>query len=391
MKLYWNKGGIEFHNQPFRPTKIRKLDCQFGPHYFKHKKRLTDRTLMQTTRKRSCPATVTIREFEVFPEYGYSSVEIEQMSSYTLRKFKLTKLESLRSALAGKQPVRMQVLYHVSLPSESAHTGHKCGMAAGMAQRVHPIISQKITQLVRESATDAQEVKRALREYVKSELKENCPDQLNRSYFPTTEDIRHHIYLAKQGLEFSKFDQDNLNAKIKQWKANNHNSFHFFRPYLDSNAVDAAEDKPEATQSLLWVHQERWQRTMLCTYGNCVTLIDATYKTMRYDLPLFFVCVRTNIGYCVAAEFITQSETAEAIQEPLQVLKNWNPNWNSPFVLCDYSEAEISAIEHTFPATSVFLCDFHREQAWTRWVNTTHNGLSKVEAEDLLTLLRKCA
>ena len=130
---------------------------------------------------------------------------------------------------------------------------------------------------------------------------------------------------------------------------------------------------------------------MLCTYGNCVTLIDATYKTMRYDLPLFFVCVRTNIGYCVAAEFITQSETAEAIQEPLQVLKNWNPDWNPPFVLCDYSEAEISAIEHTFPATSVFLCDFHREQAWTRWVNTTHNGLRKVEAEDLLTLLRKCA
>ena len=97
---------------------------------------------------------------------------------------------------------------------------------------------------------------------------------------------------------------------------------------------------------------------MLCTYGNCVTLIDATYKTMRYDLPLFFVCVRTNIGYCVAAEFVTQSETAEAIQEPLQALKNWNPNWNPPFVLCDYSEAEISAIEHTFPATSVFLGDF---------------------------------
>ena len=144
-KLYWNKGGIEFHNQPFRPTKIRKLDCQFGPHYFKHKKRLTDRTLMQTTRKRSCPATVTIREFEVFPEYGYSSEEIEQMSSYALRKFKLTKLEILRSALAEKQPVRMQVLYHVSLPSESAHTGHKCGMAAGMAQRLHPMISQKIT------------------------------------------------------------------------------------------------------------------------------------------------------------------------------------------------------------------------------------------------------
>ena len=47
---------------------------------------------MQTTRKRSCPATVTIRELEVFPEYGYSSEETEQMSSYALWKFKLTEV-----------------------------------------------------------------------------------------------------------------------------------------------------------------------------------------------------------------------------------------------------------------------------------------------------------
>ena len=80
---------------------------------------------------------------------------------------------------------------------------------------------------------------------------------------------------------------------------------------------------------------------MLYTYVNCVTLIDAIYKTMRYDLPLFCVCIRTN---CVAAEFITRSETVEAIQEPLQVLKDWNPDWNTPFVLCDYSEAKIFAI-----------------------------------------------
>lgn len=100
---------------------------------------------------------------------------------------------------------------------------------------------------------------------------------------------------------------------------------------------------------------------MLCTYGNCVTLIDATNKTMRYDFPLFFICVRTNVGYCAVAEFVTQSETAEAIQEALQMLKSWNPDWNPPFVLCDYSEAEISAMEHSFPGTSVFLCNFHRE------------------------------
>ena len=39
----------------------------------------------------------------------------------------------------------------------------------------------------------------------------------------------------------------------------------------------------------------------------------------------------------------------------------------------------------------MFICDFHREQAWTRWASNSQNGLSKPEAEILLSLLRKCA
>jgi len=42
-------------------------------------------------------------------------------------------------------------------------------------------------------------------------MKENCPDQLNHSNFPTIDDIQNLIYL---GLEFSKSDQDNLNEKV---------------------------------------------------------------------------------------------------------------------------------------------------------------------------------
>ena len=45
----------------------------------------------------------------------------------------------------------------------------------------------------------------------------------------------------------------------------------------------------------------------------------------------------------------------------------------------------------TFDSVRVYICDFHREQAWTRWVNNSQNGLTKPEAEILLSLLRKCA
>ena len=65
-------------------------------------------------------------------------------------------------------------------------------------------------------------------------------------------------------------------------------------------------------ESLLWKHQEPWQKELMIKYGNIMCLMDATYKTTRYDLPLFS-CVRTNIGYCVIAEFIVQSEAIEYI------------------------------------------------------------------------------
>ena len=44
---------------------------------------------------------------------------------------------------------------------------------------------------------------------------------------------------------------------------------------------------PELQENLLWVHQTKWQAEMLVKYGNTMTLIDATYKTTLYDVPLF--------------------------------------------------------------------------------------------------------
>ena len=74
------------------------------------------------------------------------------------------------------------------------------------------------------------------------------------------------------------------------------------------------------SQTLLWIHQEEWQQNLMIRYGNTMSLIDATYKTTKYDLPLFFVTVRTNIGYKVVAHFIIQSETTEQILEALRLI-----------------------------------------------------------------------
>ena len=96
---------------------------------------------------------------------------------------------------------------------------------------------------------------------------------------------------------------------------------------------------------------------------------------IQYDLPLFSsVCTSTE--YCVVAEFIVQSESCDYIKEPLQIINTWNRDWNPKFVMNDYSEAEIGALEASFRGTIVYPCDFHREQAWERWVCDKKHGLS---------------
>jgi len=63
----------------------------------------------------------------------------------------------------------------------------------------------------------------------------------------------------------------------------------------------------------------------------------------------------------------------------------------SEICMWDYLDAEILALESAFPKTTVYLCDFHREQAWERWVKDHKHGLTMDEGTQLLDLLRDCA
>ena len=85
--------------------------------------------------------------------------------------------------------------------------------------------------------------------------------------------------------------------------------------------VNTEDEVTEYEQTLLWIHQESWQQDLLIKYGNTITLMDATYKTTQYELALFFLTVRTNVGYSVVAEFVIQHEKTEDIAEALKFIK----------------------------------------------------------------------
>lgn len=96
-------------------------------------------------------------------------------------------------------------------------------------------------------------------------------------------------------------------------------------------------------------------------------LIDATYKTTKYALPLFLLVVRTNVSYVPIAEFIVEAERTENIFEALQIIKSWNQSWDPKYFMLDYSQQEYQAVHDLFPDAAKYLCTFHVVQAWLGW------------------------
>ena len=74
----------------------------------------------------------------------------------------------------------------------------------------------------------------------------------------------------------------------------------------------------------------------------------------------------------------------------LGIIKEWNPDVIPKYAMVDFDSGEILSLEKIFPSILVFLCDFHREQAWNRWVNKRTNNVFMI-ADDVKRRLRRIA
>ena len=87
---------------------------------------------------------------------------------------------------------------------------------------------------------------------------------------------------------------------------------------------------------------------MLIKYGSSKCLLDATYNTSVYELPLFIVCVASNVGYINVATILLSDKKSETITADLQKLIEWNPDWKPRYWMSDFHEVQILAFESIF-------------------------------------------
>ena len=197
------------------------------------------------------------------------------------------------------------------------------------------------------------------------------PPVTSRQYWPTDRDVYNYVYRASTHLRQGKTDQENVIKMCDGLRDRNPEDNVFFRLCQEMNAdtvVDCCSgdmdlDEYVAPQAdhpagMLFVYQTAWQRHLVKRYGGEIFLLDATYRTMRYALPLFFVCIPTNVKYMVVGVFITQYESQPAIAEALEKLKSWNEDWCPKYAMTDLCDAEISAIHSTFPGKVIYLYIF---------------------------------
>ena len=76
-------------------------------------------------------------------------------------------------------------------------------------------------------------------------------------------------------------------------------------------------------------------------YGKNSLLLDATYKTCKYAIALYFLDGKTNVDYQVVAMIITGLKQQMPFARIHSVVKEWYPEMTPPYGMTDYATEEV--------------------------------------------------
>ena len=135
---------------------------------------------------------------------------------------------------------------------------------------------------------------------------------------------------------------------------------------IEFDEIDAVNAVTSGNGKIMFLYQSKEMKNMCERYGSHMILLDATYKSTKYALPLFFVVVQTNVNFRVYSVIVLQEESTEMITKALKIFNEWSPMVSPKNAFVDFDKREITSLEIVFGRVKVFLCDFHREQVWHR-------------------------
>ncbi|XP_062621423.1 uncharacterized protein LOC134283018 [Saccostrea cucullata] len=306
----------------------------------------------QETKKQGCPCKVIMQEVLAF--------EVQQEPTSRKRRQNLSK-----AIKAGKHEESKRRLF--ILRQRNQHSNHISGEISGVTRNISKDVSKKIHELASSGVTQVPCVQRELRIHVKRLPLKKRPSTFNQQYFPSNKTVYNHIQLAIAKNRYSTEEQENV-SKHLAYLCKNEKPPGTFQYHFQAHSQ-------EEEKKFLIVLQTTWQQELLAQFGNCL-VIDSTFNTTKFNIPLYELVVHTNTGYTPIGIIITEDETEEQIAEGLSILKSWNAGWSPSVSVTDCDIAQSNALSKVFPDCSQFLCKFHIIQAWKRWLSRGENKLT---------------
>ncbi|XP_033099141.1 uncharacterized protein LOC117102824 [Anneissia japonica] len=395
---------MKFDYTPFIVVKITYMECEFGRGYWRKDKKqnddhnyhnLPDDSTIESnpvpgSRKRGCLARLTVWEVFIFTEYKISNWG--DLLAHQLREVKSQKLEELRKRLHNKEDVPYKKRFFLELPFKSAHKNHDFEVSDGLQLRVHPKIINRIHQHVRRGTTNREEVKSLIDTFVKQELS-GCgvePNPLDRSYHPTDRDLANHIYRAINIEKFKRIDHSKIHEKVSSLQGSSTGQRILYQPTTEK-ALQKGKEKSEDDTLFMLLYQEAWQINLMKSRLKVLYVIDSTYRTLKYPLPLYTVWIYTDEKFICVATIIIQCDTTDDLAQALQYLRSWNPDWQPDYFLLDAQQQCWKAVEQTFPESKVFVSSFHCNQAWSQFLASTKLNLRESSRLHIYSLLQRAA
>nr|XP_047124266.1 uncharacterized protein LOC105849580 [Hydra vulgaris] len=328
---------------------------RMSDHMYKKSRKYT-----QPTKKMDCPVSFSVKKIMIFYE-----TKLPKNNKYNRTNAGRQLKEQFIVARSKNSPQIGQLVYLLKWPTEP-HENHNIGEAAGLIEPLDKRVNDFLREQIRSGCKGIRDLESRAEGYVNLVILPTLSDNdfHRRRYTPSRRKLRNIIISEKLKNRYAKVDQINVEQLVTdKWSKWGDIWFEGLSKRIEAQTVENDIDLQSDEE---------------------VEKVIKNLATHNTDV------VRTNVNFQVVAIFVLQEETQVMIVKALTLIKSWNPDIEPKYAMVDFDEEEIYSLESVFPNIKVYLCNFHREQCWHRWISKLDNGVQNI-AQQVKIYLRRIA